>query len=685
MLTRVAVNGNNVDDTLIRLSTQGTAMLTADTSDYSSLWQPSPEQCQQTQMHQFACAISEQYGFELADYAALHKWSVENPEQFWSALWDFCDVVSDTKGDTACRELSVFESAAWFPEARLNFSDNLLRYKDDRIALVGLTEAGQRRTLSYRELHARVDALSAALVGLGVHVGDRVAGFMPNIIETVVAMLAASRLGAVWTSCSPDFGFNGACDRFGQVEPKVLFSADGYYYNGKVIDCVAKAQQLSNEISSIEHLIVVPLTRDTLELEAGDATCCHSYQDLMTQYEGEAADSVSLPFDHPLYIMYSSGTTGKPKCIVHGAGGTLLQHRKEHVLHTDLRREDVFFYFTTCGWMMWNWLVSGLASGCAVVLYDGSPFAKDGDVLLDALEEENISVFGVGAKYIDALEKAGKKPCDTHRLDSLRTILSTGSPLSRHSFQWVYEAFKSDLCLSSISGGTDIISCFVLGNPILPVHAGEIQCIGLGMNVAFWDDDGQPLIAQKGELVCSTPFPCAPIGFWNDSNGERYHSAYFDRYPNVWAHGDYGEVTERGSVIIHGRSDAVLNPGGVRIGTAEIYRQVETLPEIIDSVVVGQQWGDDERVILFVVLRDGYVLDADLENRVRSAIRSNATPRHVPAVILQVRDIPRTMSGKVSELAVKKVIHGLPVENTDALANPEALNNFKNVRTLAPV
>ena len=649
------------------------------------LWTPDEGAIKNTQLADFAAYVKGHGAPDWqGDFDRLWAYSVDHSPEFWSHLWDWHGVIGD-KGDIALINPDHMTGGQFFPNGQLCYAENMLVDADDRTALIAIREEGKdhpagRRVITRHQLKDKVMALAGWMKAQGVVPGDRVAAYTPNVPEAIITMLAASTIGAIFSSCSSDFGLGGVKDRFGQIAPKILMAADGYRYNAKPIDRMGIVRDLVAALPSIEKVLIVPFLEDAPDCTGLDAVLF----DTAIAESTPVDDFVRMPFNHPLYIVYSSGTTGAPKCITHGAGGTLLQHIKEHRLHGDSREGDTIFYFTTCGWMMWNWLVSGLASGCAVVLYDGSPFAKDGDVLLDALEEENISVFGVGAKYIDALEKAGKKPSDTHRLDSLRTLLSTGSPLSRHSFQWVYEVFKSDLCLSSISGGTDIISCFVLGNPILPVYAGEIQCIGLGMDVAFWDDDGQPLIAKKGELVCTTPFPCAPIGFWNDSTGERYHSAYFDRYPNVWAHGDYGEVTERGSVIIHGRSDAVLNPGGVRIGTAEIYRQVETLPEITDSVVVGQQWGDDERVILFVVVRDDSVLDADLENRVRSTIRSNTTPRHVPAVIVPVGDIPRTMSGKVSELAVKKVIHGLPVENTDALANPEALDNFKNLQALAP-
>jgi len=492
-------------------------------------------------------------------------------------------------------------------------------------------------------------------------------------------MLAASSIGATWSSCSPDFGINGVMDRFGQIQPKVLFATDGYYYNGKTIDLMERLAGIVRQIDSLERVVLVPLLNEKVDVSSID----HAV--VLDDYIDRSASGIEfeqLPFDHPQYIMYSSGTTGVPKCIVHGAGGTLLQHLKEQQLLVDLKREDVFFYFTTCGWMMWNWLVSGLASGATLVLYDGSPFARDGRLLLDAIDREGISIFGTSAKFIASLEKAGHVPRDSHQLSSLKTILSTGSPLSHESFEYVYRDIKTDLCLSSISGGTDIISCFVGGCPILPVYLGEIQAPGLGMAVDILDEDGNGLRGKKGELVCTQPFPSCPTGFWNDPDGDKFHAAYFDTWPNVWAHGDYGEITRHGGFIIHGRSDAVLNPGGVRIGTAEIYRQVERIEEVVESIVIGQQWDDDVRVVLFVVLREGLQLDDALQLGIRRSIRDNTTPRHVPAVIVQVADIPRTISGKIVELAVRNVVHGRPVKNTDALANPQALDLFRDLPQL---
>jgi acetoacetyl-CoA synthetase len=615
-----------------------------------------------------------------AAYAALHRWSVAAPEAFWSALWEFCGVVAEGEREPVLEHGDRFPGARWFPAAQLNYAENLLRRRDDHCALIGLTEAGEPRRISYRELHDEVARIAASLRALGVGPGDRIAGFLPNIPETVIAMLASSSIGAVWSSCSPDFGVNGVLDRFGQITPRVLFAADGYRYNGRSHDSLERLAQIAGAIDSLEAVVVVGQLSTAPDLSAVPGAL--HWDD----FRGDAVPPLAftrLPFDHPLFIMYSSGTTGVPKCIVHGAGGTLLQHLKEHQLQVGLRPADVFFYFTTCGWMMWNWLVSGLASGATVLLYDGSPFADEGDLLLDAIDREDIAIFGTSAKFIAALEKAGKRPGEQRSLASLRAILSTGSPLAPEHFDYVYREFKADLCLSSISGGTDILSCFVGGCPILPVYRGEIQARGLGMAVEIWDDDGRPVLETKGELVCTRPFPSCPIGFWNDHEGRRFHAAYFDRWPGVWAHGDYGEETAHGGFIIHGRSDAVLNPGGVRIGTAEIYRQVEQVPEVLESIVIGQRWGDDVRVVLFLVLRDGLALDDALVDRIRSTIRSNTTPRHVPAKVLQVPDIPRTISGKIVELAVRNVVHGEPVKNTDALANPDALEHFRDRPELA--
>ena len=644
------------------------------------LWAPDPEQIRVARITQFMSQINDRHGLTLdGDYFSLQDWAVANPRDFWLGVWTFCEVTASRCGDLVLEEAKKFPGARWFPQARLNAAENLLRYRDERIALVSLRENGERREMSYANLYLCVAKLAASLRALGVTPGDRVAAFIPNIEEAVVAMLATTSIGAVWSSCSPDFGVNGAIDRIGQIQPKVLFAADGYNYNGKACDSLQRVSVIVESIESIEVTVVVPLLTRKPDLKS----ICNGI--LFEDFLDDAATAIrfeQLPFDHPLYIMYSSGTTGAPKCIVHGAGGSLLQHLKEHQLLVDLKREDVFFYFTTCGWMMWNWLVSGLASGATLVLYDGSPFASNGLLLLDAIDEEEISIFGTSAKFIAALLKAGHKPRESHSLKSLNTILSTGSPLSEECFDYIYRDFKQSVRLSSISGGTDILSCFVGGCPILPVYAGEIQAPGLGMSVQIWNENGQSVIERKGELVCTAPFPSCPIGFWNDEDGSKFRAAYFDRWPDVWAQGDYGEVTQHGGFIIHGRSDAVLNPGGVRIGTSEIYRQLDVIAEVIDSIVIGQEWLDDVRVVLFVTLREGLTLDDGLCARIRAGIRKNTTPRHVPEKILQVTDIPRTRSGKIVELAVRNVVHGLKVSNIHALENPDALDLFRDLPAL---
>jgi acetoacetyl-CoA synthetase len=566
--------------------------------------------------------------------------------------------------------------AHWFPDARLNFAENLLRRRDDGDALIFWGEDKVRRCVSYKALYDQVSQVAQALKAAGITEGDRVAGYLPNMPEAAVAMLAVSSLGAIWSSCSPDFGVNGVVDRFGQIEPKILFAADGYFYNGKTHDSLEKIAEIQQRIPSLEKVVIVPYTRETFPLDAIKNAL--PLPQFVADYQPEAITFKQLPFDHPLYIMFSSGTTGVPKCIVHGAGGTLLQHLKEHRLHTDVKPGDRTFFFTTCGWMMWNWLISGLAAETTILLYDGSPFYPDGNVLFDYADAEKMTQFGTSAKFIDAINKAGLSPKTSHNLSTVRTLCSTGSPLVPEAFDFVYEQIKQDMCLSSISGGTDIISCFALGNPVLPVYRGELQCRGLAMQVEVWNDEGQPVRGEKGELVCTRPFPSMPIGFWNDPDGEKYHSAYFDRFPNVWCHGDYVELTTQDGTVIYGRSDAVLNPGGVRIGTAEIYRQVEQLESVVESLVIGQEWEGDVRVVLFVRLRDGLTLDDALIDQIKKQIRANTTPRHVPARVVQVSDIPRTKSGKIVELAVREVVHNRPVKNKEALANPEALELFAN-------
>ena len=642
-----------------------------------ALWQPSAEQIDNSHMRRFQQQLESNLNLSFGDYEQLHRWSIDSPEQFWEQLWHYTDIRSSQPYTSVLKHGDRFPGAQWFEGAKLNFAENLLRNRSDKTAIVARLENGARRTLSYRELYTQVAQLAAALRSAGVAAGDRVAGFMPNVPETIVAMLATSSIGAIWSSCSPDFGINGVMDRFGQIEPKVLFACDGYYYNGKTIDSTQRIGQICAKIDSIEQLVLVKVTEAVTDIpQAMD------YGDFLVKENTPKLQFEQLSFDHPLYIMYSSGTTGAPKCIVHGAGGTLLQQLKEQQLHSNLQADDVLFYFTTCGWMMWNWLVAGLATEASIVLFDGSPFYPEPRSLIDMAEQEKINIFGTSAKYIAALEKAHVVPRESHQLASLKAILSTGSPLSHESFQYVYRDIKADLCLSSISGGTDILSCFVLGNPTLPVWEGQIQCRGLGMAVEIWDEQGRSVTEQKGELVCVKPFPSAPIYFWNDPENKKYLSAYFQTYANIWAHGDYGEITAQNGVIIHGRSDAVLNPGGVRIGTAEIYRQVEKLDEVVDSICIGQYWDDDVRVVLFVVLRQGLSLDDKLIGKIRSNIRSETTPRHVPAKVIAVTDIPRTISGKIVELAVRKVVHGQAVNNTDALANPEALELFKDLPEL---
>jgi acetoacetyl-CoA synthetase len=638
------------------------------------LWTPSAERRDAANLHRFVRFVREATGNEdIGSYAPLYDFSIRHPDRFWQLVWEFCGIRATGDFEPALVDGDEMLAARWFPNVQLNFAQNLLRFKDDRPALIFRNEWGHEREISYAELQVRVGRIAHALRQAGVAKGDRVAGFLPNLPENIIAMLAATSLGAAWSSCSPDFGVNGVVDRFGQIEPKVLFCADAYPYGGKRHDCLAKVREVLAALPSIERCVVIPYSGEPLQL---DGLRNAVSWDEFAGGEDHPLEFAPAPFDHPLYIMYSSGTTGKPKCIVHGAGGTLLQHLKELVLHTDLKREDRIFYYTTCGWMMWNWLVSSLAVGATVVLYDGSPTYPDGNALWNLADEVGISIFGTSAKWIDATAKMGVKPRETHKLGQLKTILSTGSPLAPESFDYVYRDVKERVLLASISGGTDIISCFALGNPLLPVHRGELQSRGLGMKVEVLDEAGKPVREQPGELACTAPFPSMPVMFWNDPEGDKYRAAYFSKVPGVWCHGDRAELTAHNGIIIYGRSDATLNPGGVRIGTAEIYRQVELLPEVLESVAVGQRWQGDERILLFVRLREGVQLDEALRDRIRHQIRANTTPRHVPAKILQVTDIPRTISGKISELAVRAVIHDEPVKNTDALANPGSLELY---------
>lgn len=636
------------------------------------LWQPSAEHIQATRLSAFIRHTRR----EFADYQALHRWSVEDSEAFWQEVWQFTGVIGEM-GSERLRQPTAMPGAEWFPQAKLNFAENLLRRRDERQALVFWGEDQCKTQLSYAELYAAVSRLAQALRAQGVGIGDRVAGMMPNMPATLIAMLASSAIGAIWSSCSPDFGVDGALDRFGQVEPKVWFVPDGYWYNGKKIDIASKVSAIAAGLPTVSRIVTVPYINDGTLAGFSDERA-QNWDDFLAPYQAADIEFVRLPFNHPLYILFSSGTTGKPKCIVHGAGGTLLQHLKEHQLHADVREGDRLFYFTTCGWMMWNWLVSGLASDATLLLYDGSPFAAGGNVLWDYAQAEHCTHFGTSAKYLDAAAKMGLKPAQTHDLSALRAIFSTGSPLVAEGFDYVYRDIKADLNLASISGGTDIVSCFALGCANLPVYRGELQCRGLGMAVDIFNEQGQPIRQEKGELVCTKPFPSMPVAFWNDPTGEKYRSAYFGRFANIWCHGDFAELTEHDGMIIYGRSDAVLNPGGVRIGTAEIYRQVEQVHEVLESLACGQRWEGDERVVLFVKLREGIALDDSISQRIKQQIRDGASPRHVPAKILQVADIPKTISGKIVELAVKNVIHNEPVHNLGALANPEALAHFRD-------
>jgi acetoacetyl-CoA synthetase len=641
------------------------------------LWTPSPDRIAAANLTAFMKGVQDRHDAILEDYSDIYAWSIAHIEDFWREFWAFCGVKGEGPGARILLDGDKMPGAQFFPDAKLNFAENLLTRNDDGDAIVFRAEDKLRRRMSWRELNEAVSRTAQALAAEGVGEGDRVAGFMPNMPETVVAMLAATSLGAVWSSCSPDFGIQGVLDRFGQIEPKVLFCPDGYYYAGKTIHTLDKVAAFTRDLPSVTRIVVVPLLSEAPDLAALDARAV-GMAEFQAPFEAREIAFRRVDFNSPLYIMYSSGTTGKPKCIVHGVGGTLLQHLKEHRLQSDVKPGDRVFYFTTCGWMMWNWLVSGLASEATLLLYDGSPFHPDGNVLFDYAEAEKATLFGTSAKYIDALKKAGLNPKATHDLSALRLIASTGSPLVAEGFDYVYDNIKSDVCLSSISGGTDIVSCFVLGNPIGPVWRGEIQARGLGLAVEVWDEAGNPVIGEKGELVCVKPFPCMPIYFWDDSDGQRYRAAYFERFPGVWCHGDYVELTSHGGMIVYGRSDATLNPGGVRIGTAEIYRQAEQLPEVNEAIVIGQEWEGDVRVVLFVRLAPGAVLDEALEAAIKKRIREGCTPRHVPARILAVADIPRTKSGKIVELAVRDVVHGRAIKNLEALANPEALDNFRD-------
>ena len=644
------------------------------------LWKPSEERIKNTNMYRFMNFINEKFNKDFTEYEPLYKWSVDNIPDFWASMWEFVDIKHSKKYDEVVDDPYKMPGAKWFSGARLNFAENLLRYRDDQVALIFKSEAEESVKMTYAELYNEVAKVAKSLKDLGVQIGDRVVGFMPNMPQTIVAMLAAASLGATWSSCSPDFGIKGVLDRFGQIQPKVLFTADGYFYKGKKFDSLERITNILKELPTTEKVVVVPYTQDQPDI-SGVPNAVY-FDDFKASEDNLEIDFVQLPFEHPHYIMYSSGTTGLPKCMVQSAGGVLINHLKELVVHTDLKREDTIFYFTTCGWMMWNWLTSSLAVGASLVLFDGNPFYPDPGALWKMAEEEKITVFGTSAGYISALMNAGVQPGKTYNLEPLKAVLSTGSPLSEEGFEYIYQEVKEDLQLASISGGTDINGCFALGNPMGPVYAGWLQCRGLGMKVEAWDENGKPVFNQKGELVCTAAAPSMPIYFWNDPDNKKYLSAYFDVYPGVWRHGDFIEIHDEGRVKIYGRSDATLNPGGVRIGTAEIYRQVEQLKEIADSIVVGQEWKNDVRVILFVKMAEGYELTDELKKKIRDVIRTNASPRHVPAKIIAVPDIPYTLNMKKVELAVKNVIHGKPVLNKDALSNPEALDYYKDIKEL---
>jgi acetoacetyl-CoA synthetase len=644
------------------------------------LWTPSEDRIKNSNLRKYEKFLNKEYGIQFSNYPGLHRWSTTEIETFWGSIWKFSEIVHSKPYERVLNE-RVIPGAKWFEGAKLNFAENLLRFQDDNTAIISSREDKTDVKLTYHEIYRLVAACSSTLRKLGVRKGDRIAGFVTNIPETIIAMLATTSIGAVWTSCSPDFGTQGVLDRFGQVEPKVLFAIEEYQYNGKQINCIGKIEKIVSKISSLERVILIPDFQQLALAKISENKFNISdskyikFNELL-DFSSKAISFEQLPFNHPVYIMYSSGTTGLPKCMVHGAGGTLLQHFKEHVLHTDLRRDDVITFYTTCGWMMWNWLVSSLQVGATLYLYDGNPVYPDSEILWEKIEGNKITVFGTSPKYLSIFEKQGIIPNEKYKLDSLRTILSTGSPLPEETFKWVYENVKSDLQLSSISGGTDIVSCFILGNPSLPVHSGEIQCKGLGMKVEAFSDKGKSVVGEKGELVCTEPFPSMPVYFWDDESGEKYRKAYFDKYPGIWTHGDYIEITENGGIIVYGRSDATLNPGGVRIGTAEIYRIVEGMEEIADSIVIGKRFNGDEKIILFVVLKESIKLNQKIKDEIKLQLRKKATPRHVPAEIFEVKNIPRTISGKKVEIAVSKILNGEEVENKDALANPDSLIQF---------